>query len=285
MPRTLDSIIRVGSPILWGRKKLDATMKLGRLFLRASFILFSSLCLLVFQLGNSILIGNSRAYAFQPFSTVVPVQPTFPPAIGEVEPIPTPLPTVGPGQFFEEEDPDRPMYLRIVKGDEQFGYGPMNDEQTLYLMWFTDSNGTHYRVVDNTSQLLFGTVDPITGERRTDGFDMRIQDRQTLLPELAALNNQVEGEGRAADVSFSVSFLFLGVGFGICIVASAGVCAIATPLFGAAALSLAGVGGVLNSVDEINASEQRDTKIGQVKRVESDLAQIFTFAEPPLPDN
>lgn len=285
LPRTLDSIIGMGSAILWGHKNLGATVKLGRVFLRASLIIFSSLCLLVFQLGNTILIGNSRAYAFQPFSTVVPVHPTFPPPIGEVEPIPTPLPTIGPGQFFDEEDPDRPMYLRIEKGDEQFGYGPMNEGQTLYLMWFTDSSGTHYRVVDNTSQLLFGTVDPITGERRDNGFNMMIKDRQTLTTELTDLDKQVEQEGRAANTSFSVSGLFIVVGLGICILASAGVCAIAAPLLGAAGLSLAGVGGVLNSVDRINVSEQRDTKIDQVERVESDVAQIFTFAEPPLPDN
>ena len=71
-------MIGMWSPILWGHKSFDATMKLGRVFLRASFILCFSLCLLVFQLGNSILIGDSRAYAFQPFSTVVPVHPTWP---------------------------------------------------------------------------------------------------------------------------------------------------------------------------------------------------------------
>ncbi|MGH2620247.1 MAG: hypothetical protein ACRDHG_06705 [Anaerolineales bacterium] len=193
------------------------------------------------------------------------------------------MPTVGPGQFFEEDDLNRPEYLGIEEGDEEFGYGPINDEQTLYLMWFTDDNGTHYRVVDNTSQLLYGTVDPVTGQRRDNGFNMMIQDRQRLMAELADLNNQVRGEARAANGSFWASGLLIGVGLGICILASGGICAIAAPLLGAAGLSSAGL-GILNSVDETNVSEQRDTQLARVEQVDSDMAQIFTFAEPPLPE-
>lgn len=197
---------------------------------------------------------------------------------------PSPMPTLGPGQFLDEGDPRLPAEIRIEKGDEQFGYGPWNDEQTEYLMWYTDDDGTHYRVVDSTSQILFGTVDPITGERRDNGFDKKVEERESRKVELSDLNVALRGEERAFDKSVKFSAILLGVGLGICIFASAGLCTLATPILAAGAV--AGMTfGVQISSDHATISDFIDAKKTEIETVENDLRFDLSKPEPPLPDS
>lgn len=250
--------------------------------LRIGLIVLTSVSLVLCPLAWGSQATTQVAFAGQPFSTLVPVQATFTPPIGSPIPTTIPIPTLGPGQYFEQGDPRLPDEIDIEKGDEQFGYGPLNDEETLYLMWYTDENGTHYRVVDNTSQVLFGSVDPITGERRDNGFDKKVEQREKLKGELSDLNVALRGEERAVNRSYGFSALLLGVGLGICILASAGLCTLATPIVAAGAL--AGMGfGIENSSDYATVSDQIDAKVTGIEGVESDLGFDLSRPEPPLP--
>jgi len=259
-------------------------MKIGKVLARTGIILFSALCLIVFQLANSILLSNSDASAENHFPTLAPNTVTLTPAVAGGTPAPTPISTLEPDEYFEKDDPKRPQVRYIEKGDEQFGYGPVNDEETVFLMWYTDENGTHYRVVDSTSQILFGSVDPVTGQRRENGFNKKVEERESLKTELADLNVKLRGEQRATNQSFGFSGLLLGVGLVVCILATAGVCTLATPIVAAGAV--AGMAfGIQNSSDYASLDDQKDAKIAQIEDMENDLGEDLTKPEPPLPDS
>lgn len=196
-------------------------MRLAKVLLRASILLFSALCLLIFQLGTSVLASTIPAYAEQPFPTVVPVDPDFEDPIDEEIPTPIPLPTIGPGSTFDK----KPDVKFTEEGDEEFGYGPLEGSEDLYAVWTTDENGTHYVVVHKDSALLRGSVDSVTGERYENGFEHLIDQREAAKKLL--VQEVTQGESRLAS---SNTFVALGTGLvvaaaGICIIVSLGACA------------------------------------------------------------
>ena len=259
-------------------------MKISKVLARTGVVLFSALCLLVFQLVNSILLVNSVALAQGDFQTLPPNIVTLTPAVEGGTPAPTPISTLEPNEYFEKDDPNRPVARYTEKGDDQFGYGPVDDEETMFLMWFTNKDGTHYRLIDNTSQVLFGSVDPITDERRENGFDKKVEERETLKAELADINVELRGEERAINRSFGFSGFLLGAGLVVCIIASAGLCTLATPIVAAGAV--AGMGfGIQNSSDYATLDDQKDAKIDEIEGIESELGEALAKPEPPLPDS
>lgn len=259
-------------------------MKIGKILARTGVLLFSALCLIVFQFANSILLTKSNAYAQDEFPTLPPNTVTLAPAVEGGTPAPTPISTLEPEEYFEEDDPNRPEARYTEKGDDQFGYGPANDEETKFLMWFTDEDGTHYRLVDSTSQILFGSVDPVTGQRRDNGFNQKVEERESLKTELAELNVELRGEERATNRSFGFSGFLLGAGLVVCILASAGLCTLATPIVAAGAV--AGMGfGVQNSSDYAGLDDQKDAKISEIENIENKLGEDLVKKEPPLPDS
>lgn len=229
------------------------------------------------------LITYAETSYLQPFATVRPQDATFQAVFTETPPIAAPIATLGPGQYFEESDAGRPDVLRIEGGDEDVGYGPSAQDQSLYLMWYTDENGTHYRTVDSASQLLYGTIDPITGDRRDNGFNEIVNQREAILTRIEIIDDGIRGEGREAKGGFGVSFVLIGAGLAVCILATAGVCSIAAPLLGAAALTSAGV-GVQNSIQQRNMVDQRETELSHHQMVDSDSELVFSIPEPPSPD-
>ena len=82
--------------------------------------------LLAMSIIFSISVSNqvSPGYAQQPFNTVAPVNATFTPPVNTAIPLPTPLPTLGPGQYFEEGD-DLPKVTRPDLLEALFGYSEM----------------------------------------------------------------------------------------------------------------------------------------------------------------
>ena len=70
----------------------------------------------------------------------------------------------------------------------------------------------------------------------------------------------------------------------MCILATAGVCALATPIVAAGAV--AGMAfGIQNSSDYASLDDQKDAKIAQIEDMENDLGEDLTKPEPPLPDS
>lgn len=199
-------------------------MKFAKVFFRASVLFFSTLCLLIFQLSTSVLASTSPAYAYQPFATVVPVDPDFEDPIDEEIPTPIPIPTIGPGSTFDKDDPNGPREKFIEEGDERFGYGPMAGSDDLYVVWTTDDEGTHYLVVHKDSDYLRGTRDSATGGRYENGFDNLIKQREVerlVRDEEIAIRDSRES---TADTAFGLGLL-VAVGGGVaCIVVTLGIC-------------------------------------------------------------
>lgn len=208
-------------------------MRLATVLLRASILLFSALCLLIFQFGTSILVSTSRAYAEQPFPTVVPIDPDFEDPIDEDIAVPIPIPTIGPGSAFNQDDPNRPQVKDIEEGDSRFGYGPMAGSDELYVAWTTDNTGTHYLVVHKDSDYLRGTRDSATGGRYENGFDNLIKQREVeklVRDEDIAIRDSRES---TADTALGIRVV-VAVGGGVaCIVATLGFCGAIIGLGGA----------------------------------------------------
>lgn len=253
-------------------------MKIGKILARTGVLLFSALCLLVFQLANSILTGNTIALAQNDFPTLPPNTVTLTPAVEGGTPAPTLISTLAPEDFFDEDDEDRPEYEDIEAGDRWFGYGEVKDDPDSYLMWFTDEEGTHYRLVSSDSDVLFGTIDPSTGERRENGYDQLIADRETLIDDLDDLRLEISGEANSRDGSFLGAGIVLGGGLVICLILTAGICAIAAPIAAPAGLALAGI-GVNNGIDHSNLLDKKDALLEDIEEQEDRIEHRFDRSE------
>jgi hypothetical protein len=189
------------------------------------------------------------------------------------------MPTVPPcDDCFEEDDPNRPQYEEIEQGDKQFGYGPVDGDPDSYLMWYTDDSGTYYRKVSKDSEVLFGTVDPSTDQRRDNGFNELVRQREELKNDLTTVNLAISAEGNLSDGLFGGGLLFVGVGLGICILATAGICSIATPILGTAGLGAALL-GVENAIDQSNLVDKRDVILEDIAEQEARLEEKFDNPE------
>ncbi|MFQ5944417.1 MAG: hypothetical protein ACE5JF_12775 [Anaerolineales bacterium] len=186
--------------------------------------------------------------------------------------------TLPPEDYFDEDDEDRPEYEDIEDGDQWFGYGEVKDDPDSYLMWFTDGEGTHYRKVSSDSEVLFGTIDPSTGERRDNGYDQLIADRDTLMKELDDLRLEISGEANSRDGSFLAAVIVLGGGLVICLVLTAGICGIAAPIAAPAGLTFAGV-GVANGIDHDNLLDKKDALLEDIQEQEDKIEERFDRPE------
>jgi len=232
----------------------------GKSKLQAGFMLVGSVGLAVFPLILLDYSFGAPASLAQPFSTVVPVQPTFTPAIGALQPLPTPIPTVGPGQYFEDDDPNQPE-VGQKHGDDKFGWGMIVGEPGLVLVWITDREGTHYAVVDETSDLFLGSLDPVTNTRREDGIDDYIAQRDELQSQVLVTHAEGIGAGLAVGV--------LAWGIGLCPVTGGGGCA----------------AGVVGGVAVLVVGAVRSFVVAQVQKadlreVNSNLIAAFDEAVP-----
>ena len=253
-------------------------MKIGKVFLRTGVVLLSAFCLLVFQVVTKSILAKTRVYAKGQFETLAPNTVTITPAVEGGTPAPTPISTLEPEDYFDEDDESRPEYQEIEDGDRWFGYAEVRDDPDSYLMWFTDEDGTHYRLVSSDSKVLFGTIDPSTGERRENGYDQLIADRDTLIKDLDDLRLEISGEANSRDGSFLAAGIVIGGGLIVCIFLTAGLCTIAAPIAAPAGLAFAGV-GVNNGIDHSNLLDKKDALVEDIDEQEGRITDRFDRPE------
>ena len=149
-------------------------MKFSKVLARTGVLLFSALCLLVFQLANSILLGNSVALAQDEFPTVPPSDAEFERPIEDLDPIPTPIPTIGPGQsFVEGEEELLPELLRPDLLESEYGYSEILGRPGLFLVWSTDESGVkHFFVLSEDNEYLQAIIAEVEAVR-TNWLEMR----------------------------------------------------------------------------------------------------------------
>jgi hypothetical protein len=115
---------------------------------RVGIIFLLVVSMLLCPLARGKNSRGSPAYADEDFPTVPPVKVTFTAPVGTPIPIHSPIPTLFQGQYFEGEGADVPNVVYIEKGNEEFGYGPVEGEQGQYLLWVTEKGEKGYLVVN-----------------------------------------------------------------------------------------------------------------------------------------
>jgi hypothetical protein len=175
-------------------RKGQPMLKIRWIF-RNSFIAVLVLSIFICSFTTGII---RQDVAGTPFRTVPPVNATFATPIGALTPVPTPLPTLGPGQYFAEGD-EYPR-LGISYGNDLFGWGYILEDTSLALVWMTDGDGTHYLIVEATNEWLLGTIDEETDVRGENGFDDFITQMEERIDEFY----DDVGEGIASAVVFNV---------------------------------------------------------------------------------
>lgn len=221
-------------------------MKFSKTLARAGVLLFSALCLLVFQLANSILLGSKVALAQDEFPTLAPNVVTFTPAVEDGTPVPAAISEIVPGTRFEEGDP----YLKSIDeegiiGDKSYGYYEIPENPDAVLIWTTDGTGTHYLVVEKGSDILTGGDDP------ENGFYRLVQRREELekANETARLNRDTHKE--TAGFMRGGSIVAFGAAIG-CVVTGVIPCVVGLIGIGAAAF-------VASLVQDDDKGEEQNT--------------------------
>ena len=221
---------------------------------RSAFILLIVVSVMVCPLATGIYSQRSRAYAGQPFNTVPPINATFTAPVGTAVVEPTPIPTLGPGQYFEENDTDVPKVTFIEEGDEEYGYGPIKGEKGLYLLWVTEGGGKHYLVVSDKSDMLLGMLDEDTDERSENGFIHYIKLLDEARKDVEEQQIVANSHQRKRMGSHTTALGIALVGGLICGILTAGACLVA---FGGAALVAWG-NGVNENAEKLSAQDRLD---------------------------
>jgi len=151
-------------------------MKLRKIFLRTGIVVVSAFCLIIFQVSLGALLSDSAAYA-QPFATLPRSTATVDSAgvVGTpVGPMLLPIPTIGPGQMFTEDQVLLlPSVLRPDLLDSEYGYSEILGKPGLFLVWSTDDFGTkRYFVLQQGNEYLNRIVAAVD-RVRTDALEMK----------------------------------------------------------------------------------------------------------------
>jgi len=191
-------------------------------------------------------LGWAGAIAGYPASAAGQAQidftPDVPTAFASPIPMPTPIPTVGPGQIYERDDPLRPA-VTVIAGDSRFGYGYLSNQPELLVVWITNESGTWYQVVEEGSPL-------VAGEGDLHGFTWYITERDRILRDIATAYDDMTTYNDTAD-DFFLGAMALGVGGAVCLAFTVGLCGF---LLGGAI-----AGGWLMETNQSNAElEQND---------------------------
>ena len=149
-------------------------MKTSKSLLRTGVLVLSAFFLAVFQVSLSSILVDSPAYA-QPFATLPPNTATLNPAgVVGTPVVPTPIPTIGPGQSFTEGQEELlPELLRPDLLDSDYGYSEILGKPGLFLVWSTDEYGTKsYFVLQDGNDYLNGIINAVD-RVRTDALEMK----------------------------------------------------------------------------------------------------------------
>jgi len=127
-------------------------MQKPKSFFRFGLISISIISIILCSFMTSMV--QSSPLQATPFKTLPPVNVTFASPIGALTPVPSPLPTLGPGQYFEEGEEDSlPEVARPELLSEPFGYSEILGQTGQVLVWSTDDEGhKHYYVLEKTSE-------------------------------------------------------------------------------------------------------------------------------------
>lgn len=216
----------------------------------------------------------SSALAHSQFGTVPPVSPDVPTPIGESGPVPTPLPTLEPGQYFEADDPNRPpIDPDGVVGDSKYGYMELAGEDGLYLVWMTDELGTHYLVVDENSELLTGGSDPASGF-----FELAAR-REELAESAALTRDQQATHQRSARNLRWGTIAILGGALG-CVLITAGACGVVIAAAAVPFWASLGQDTDANLAQDVIQSSER-----QLSQEEGQMRFQFRVAQATAPGN
>jgi hypothetical protein len=101
---------------------------------------------------------------FRQFDTPIPPTPDFVEPFTATPPVATPIPTVEPGQYFEEDEED--LLPEVARPDllesEDLGYSAILGQEGMFLVWSVDDDGNrHYYVLEGTSDYFIRIKDII----------------------------------------------------------------------------------------------------------------------------
>ena len=209
-------------------------------------------------LGNALVLSPGISFAHLQV-TIAPPAAEFPTPFGDVVPTATPIPTLGPGQSFEQDSFNRPETI-TQQGDDQFGYGRIQGSTSSLLIWFTDEAGTHYLVVDENSEAQKTIVEEFKqaiGDRETKGTEIEIKDLEIEKATRTGRRNE----------TFTIG---LAVAGGICGLLTGGICI---------PFALAAVAAYGLSWDPYFEQErllgERDIVVGQLTDIERNLGGTY----------
>jgi len=150
-----------------------------------------------------------------PFRTVPPVNATLATPIGALTPVPTPIPTLGPGQYFEEGG-DIPE-LVTKNGDDEFGYGEIAGSSDLYLIWVTDEDGTHYLIIEEND-------DNFSNDSKPDDFLDLISKREEIQNDIHDIEIKITEQQASRKGSNGGAIIIVAIGGIVCTFITAGGC-------------------------------------------------------------
>ncbi len=152
-------------------------MRLHDNHLRHTITLVLAISLFACPLGWAAYITVGSAQAFEQFGTIPPETREIDAVFTATPPLPPPIPTLGPGQFFSEDN--RPE-IGVKHGSDNFGWGKVRGNPGLVVVWVTDENGTHYMTMDATGDAFLGTLDEATNSRAADGFQEYVRQAEEI---------------------------------------------------------------------------------------------------------
>jgi hypothetical protein len=111
--------------------------------------------------------GRQQPFTFVPsLSGLERIQTVEGPGLGlveTVEPGVTPVPTIGPGQYYEEGEEDLlPEVTRPDLLDYAFGYSEISGHPGLFLVWSTDDAGSRRYYVISVDNPYFDDIVAVT---------------------------------------------------------------------------------------------------------------------------
>jgi len=221
--------------------------------------------------------GVLRSVSAESPRSQISFTPHITPLVIEPTPGPLPLATISAGQTFTS---DSKPELANLHGDDLFGWGDILGEPGLVLIWASDENGTHYLVVDKTSDLFLGFRDP-AGGRLDDGFEDFVEQRTAKLEEIRSAENEIHRHEDLRWTSHGTGLIIAGVGGLVCALLTGGACLAAA---GLAAIAAWG-NGARENVEAGSAERVRKQYLGDLKVIEGNIAgtyeQIFLAATSP----
>jgi len=177
--------------------------------------------------------------------------------------------SLAPGQAYSETN--KPKVSFIEGGDEGVGYGPTEEDPSVYLIWTTDDAGTHYYTVGADSDQLRGTRDPVNNSREENGFVHVIEEYKTKAQEVSDQELLVNRHQNLRMTSHGGALGAAIVGGLICGVVTGGACYVA---FGVVAVG-AWLSGAAQNAEKVSAQEGLDRLQVQLGSIEDRLRGKF----------